>query len=226
MKKRLFVRWRANFFTGLALILPAVVSVALLVWVFTNIARVTDILLFFLPKRWTHEQAGAGDIHWYWSLFALVVAVLLTSVLGRLTRNYFGQRLLEFFDEFLLSVPMLNKVYGTAKQVNEAFTSNKKGSFKQVVLVEFPRAGQWAVGFVTNDQNEKIQPKSGEKVVSVFVPTTPNPTSGFLVLVPEATLTLLDLSVADGLKYIVSLGSLSPENKTTSAAAVGRPASK
>ncbi|MBI3874526.1 MAG: DUF502 domain-containing protein [Verrucomicrobia bacterium] len=226
MKKRLFVRWRANFFTGLALILPAVVSVALLVWVFSNIARVTDILLFFLPTRWTHEQGGAGDIRWYWSLCALVVAVLLTSVLGRLTRNYFGQRLLEFFDEFLLSVPMLNKVYGTAKQVNEAFTTSKKSSFKQVVLVEFPRAGQWAVGFVTNDQNEKIQPKSGEKVVSVFIPTTPNPTSGFLVLVPEATLTLLDLSVADGLKYIVSLGSLSPENKTPSAAAAGRTASK
>ena len=211
MKRSLFARWRANFFTGLAVILPAVVSVVLLVWLFSNIARVTDFLLFFLPRRWTHELGGTGDLRWYWSLFALVLAVLLISGLGRVTRYYFGRRSLEMLDEFLLSVPLLNKVYSTAKQVNEAFTSNKKGSFKQVVLVEFPREGQWSVGFVTSEQVEPLQPRAGEKFVSVFIPTTPNPTSGFLVLVPEASVTKLEMSVADGLKYIISLGSVAPE---------------
>jgi uncharacterized membrane protein len=105
----------------------------------------------------------------------------------------------------------LNKIYGTVKQVNEAFSSNQKSAFRQVVLVEFPRAGHYSIGFVTGEQTQEVQLKTPEKVVSVFVPTTPNPTSGFLVLVPERSLTKLDMTVADGIKFIISLGSVSPE---------------
>jgi uncharacterized membrane protein len=100
----------------------------------------------------------------------------------------------------------MNKIYGTVKQVNESFSSNKS-SFKQVVLVAFPHERSRAVGFVTGEQ-----PGLGEeRLVSVFIPTTPNPTSGFLILVPEKEITKLDMSVADGIKFIISLGAISPE---------------
>jgi uncharacterized membrane protein len=211
MTKASVAVWRANFFAGLAVVLPAVISVAVVVWLFQGVANITDTLLFFLPDRWTHKNAGQGPMYWYWSLVALLWAILLVSLVGRFARYYLGQRLIELMDVALLRVPLLNKIYGTIKQVNEAFSANKKSSFRQVVLVEFPRAGQYSIGFVTGEQSQEVQLKIPEKVVSVFVPTTPNPTSGFLVLVPEHSLTKLNMTVAEGIKFIISLGSVSPE---------------
>jgi len=203
--------WRATFFAGLAVVLPAVLSVAIIVWLFRFFASITDTLLFFLPTEWTHRDLGQGTIYWYWSLAALLLAVLLIGVIGRFARHYIGQQLLELVDLALLRVPLLNKIYGTIKQVNRAFSPNQKSSFRQVVLVEFPRAGQHSVGFVTGEPGPELRPKIDAKVVSVFIPTTPNITSGFVVLVPEQTLTKLDISVAEGIKYIISLGSVSRE---------------
>jgi uncharacterized membrane protein len=210
-KKGTFLRWRGNFFTGLAILLPAVMSIAVVVWLFGTVSNITDTLLVFLPKRWTHSDQGAGPMHWYWSLVALVLAVGLITLVGSLARYYFGKKLIELMDQVLLRVPLLNKIYSTIKQVNEAFSPSSKSSFKQVVLVEFPRAGQYSVGFVTGEDHSEVQQKTREHVLSVFVPTTPNPTSGFLVLVPEKEITKLDMSVAEGIKFIISLGAIAPE---------------
>ena len=207
MNKSLFARWRANFFTGLAILLPAIASIVVLIYFFSTVANITDTLLFFLPAKLTHKADGTG-VHWYWSAAALAMAVVLISVVGKLTRYYIGLKFVQFLDHALLRIPLLNKIYGTIKQVNEAFTSNKS-SFKQVVLVEFPSPGQRAVGFVTGEQDGAFQ-QSGEKMISVFVPTTPNPTGGFLLLVPETEVTKLDMSVAEGIKFIVSLGAIPP----------------
>src|SRR4051794_6033076 len=149
-------------------------------------------------------------MYWYWKLVALILAALLTAGVGRLARNYLGQKMIEWVDTWLLRVPLLNKLYGATKQVNEAFTSGSKDSFKTVVMVEFPRAGMYSVGFLTSEQHDEIGSKTGEKMVSVFIPTTPNPTSGFLVLVPLDQVTKLDMSVADGVKFIISLGAITP----------------
>jgi len=134
VNKSFFARWRANFFTGLAIMLPAIASVVVLVWFFSTVANITDTLLFFLPAKLTHKNAGEGPMYWYWSMVALALAVILISVVGRLTRYYLGVKMVQFMDHVLLRIPLLNKIYGTIKQVNEAFTSNKS-SFKQVVLV-------------------------------------------------------------------------------------------
>jgi uncharacterized membrane protein len=104
----------------------------------------------------------------------------------------------------------LNKIYGTFKQVNEAFSTGKGSSFKTVVLVEFPSPGIRSVGFLTSESKDEAQLKTEEKLVCVFVPTTPNPTSGFLIMVPEHKVTKLDMSVADGIKYIISFGNIAP----------------
>ena len=209
MKKSLFARWQANFWAGLAIVLPGVISIAVVLWLFKNVAAITDTLLIFLPRRLTHEDQGQGQMFWYWSLAAIILAVLLISIAGRLTRYYIGKKIIQLLDRGLLRVPLLNKIYSTIKQVNEAFTSNKS-SFKQVVLVEFPQPGHRAVGFVTGEQDEAFH-QGGQRTISVFIPTTPNPTSGFLIMVPESETKKLDMSVAEGIKFIVSLGAIPPE---------------
>jgi uncharacterized membrane protein len=207
----LVARWRANFFAGLAVVLPAVISIAVVFWLFRNVANITDLLLFFVPRRITRHGDGAGPMYWYWSVAAFLLAIALISAIGRLARHYVGKRLIALVDTALLRVPLLNKVYGTIKQVNEAFSSGKKSSFQTVVLIEYPRPGIYSLGFITSEQHSAAQMKTREKVVCVFIPTTPNPTSGFLVLLPDAQITRLDMSVADAIRFIISLGSISPE---------------
>jgi uncharacterized membrane protein len=209
-QKSFFARWRSSFLTGLAITLPAIVSIAAVVWLFSTVANVTDILLFFLPHKITHQDAGAGPPYWYWRLAAFLLAVVLISIVGVLARYYIGKKIIDWTDRVMMHVPLLNKFYGAIKQVNEAFAGNKN-SFKTVVLVPFPSVGMYSVGFLTSEQHAEVQEKTKEKVVCVFIPTTPNPTSGFLVLVPEEKVIKLDMTVADGIKYIVSLGSISPE---------------
>lgn len=211
--KRDVLIWRANFFTGLAVVLPSAISIALVFWLFGTIANITDKLLFLVPPAWKYVNGQGGAIHWYWSVVAFLLTIATISLIGRLTRNFIGRKLIELFDGWMLRIPLLNKIYGAIKQVNEAFSSNKDSSFRQVVLVEFPNKGTFSVGFITGDQNQEIQARTKEKIVSVFVPTTPNPTSGFLILVPETAVTKLDMSVADGIKFIISLGAVSPEFK-------------
>jgi len=205
-----FAHWKADFFTGLAVVLPAAISIGVVIWLFGTVANFTDALLFFLPREWTHELGGEGPTHFYWSLLALVLAVVLIGVVGRAARYYLGKKLIQLADLALMRVPLLNKIYGAFKQINEALTSSKTTSFKQVVMVEFPRAGLYSIGFITGAQYGEVQCKTQEEVVGVFVPTTPNPTTGFIVLVPEKDIIKLDMSVTDGIKYIMSLGSVAP----------------
>jgi uncharacterized membrane protein len=204
-----FARWRANFFAGLAVVLPAAISVWLVVWIFGFISGKTDALLLFLPPAWTHSRLPNGDegpLYWYWSWIALFLTIVLICMAGRYGRNYIGRKTIEWMDHAIMRVPLLNKIYGTIKQVNESFHSNKS-SFKQVVLVSFPHARSRSLAFVTGEQ-KGLGP---EKLISVFIPTTPNPTSGFLLLVPESEIIKLDISVADGIKFIISLGAISPD---------------
>lgn len=210
MKKNLLARWRANFFTGLAVVMPGVISIFALFWIFGTVASFTDTLLFFVPRELTHRDRGTGTMFWYWSLAAVLLAVFLVCAVGLAARNYFGKRMIEWADTVLMHVPFLNKIYGATKQVNDALVTGNKNSFKTVVLIEFPHPGTYSLGFLTSE-NAEVQVKPDEKLVCVFVPTTPNPTAGFMLLVPDERVTRLKMSVADGLKYIISLGSITPE---------------
>lgn len=199
--------------------LPVIISIGIALWLFNKAVDVSDILLYpfrFIPglspsdiwKDATAESPGT-ELFWWWEVIAIFEAVIFTGLLGFITRYYIGKKIVQLVDYTMLQVPLLGKIYGTIKQVNEAFTSEKKSSFKQVVMVEFPRKGLYSVGFVTAEQ---VKTDSGESIISIFVPTTPNPTTGFLLVLPESKVVLLDMSVADGIKYIVSLGAVSPEN--------------
>ena len=216
MKENLFARWRANFVTGLAVVLPGLLSLLLVKWLYGNVASVTNYLLFFVPKELTRANNGEGPLLWYCSLLALVMAILIITVIGRMARVYIGRKIIEYTDHLLLRIPLINKIYGTIKQVNEAFSSGNKSSFKQVVLVEYPRAGIYSMGFLTSEQLSALTGEIANlpaNLVSVFIPTTPNPTGGFVILVPEDTVRKLNLSVADGIKFIISLGAIAPEQQ-------------
>lgn len=216
MKKSILVRWRASFFTGLLIVLPGVVTLAVVKWFFGTISSFTDTLLFFLPHyldpKLIYVNSQSGPMFWYWSLLALAVGITIVSAIGGMTRYYIGKRLISWIDNVMLRVPVLNKIYGTIKQVDEAFKSGKKSSFQTVVVVEYPREGIYSVGFITSERPDEVQEKIGRKCVSVFIPTTPIPTGGFLIIVPVEKVTKLDMSVADGFKYIISLGALTQES--------------
>jgi uncharacterized membrane protein len=200
----------------LAVVLPVIISIGVALWLFNQAVAVSDILLFpfrFIPgidliDIWKDGKPGT-DLYFEWKVVAILEAVVLTGLLGFLTRYYIGKKLVQLMDYVLLNVPLLGKIYGTVKQVNQAFTSEKKSSFQQVIMVEFPRKGLYSVGFLTAEQ---VKTDEGESIISIFVPTTPNPTTGFLLVLPESKVVKLDMSVADGIKYIVSLGAVPPEN--------------
>jgi uncharacterized membrane protein len=208
VKKSILARWQANFWAGLVIVLPGVISVAVVIWLYRNVANITDVLLILLPRGWTHQ--ADGKLYWYWSLVALVLALFLIGVVGVLARYYFGKRMIEWVDGALLRIPVLNKVYGAMKQVNDAFSTGNKTSFRTVVMVEFPQPGMYSMGFITTEQPAEARMKTNHKMVSVFIPLTPNPTSGFLIQVSEEKVTKLEMSVADGIKYIISLGTIAP----------------
>ena len=189
------------------MVLPVAVSIALVIWLFGAISNSTDSLLLLAPKDWIRN--GEGSLHLYSRVLALLVALLLVGVVGRLERYYFGKKLIHGVDAILMRVPLLNSLYTGLKQIHEAFTSSKASSFKQVVLVEFPRPGLYSLGFITAANNPEAQMKTQKPLLCVFVPTPPL-TSGSIVLVPESDVVKLEMSVTAGLKFIMSLGSVSP----------------
>ena len=214
-------RWRASFLAGLAIVLPGAVTLAVVKWLFGTVSSFTDTLLFFLPycvsPKAIYQDGSSGPKFWYWSLLAMLLAIVIVTVVGVLARYYFGKRLIAWADNLMLRVPVLNKIYGTIKQLDDAFTSGEKSSFKTVVLVEYPRDGIYSVGFITSEQAAEVDKKTGKKCVCVFIPMTPLPTGGFLIVVPEEKVVKLDMSVADGFKYIISIGALANEPMPPSA---------
>lgn len=216
MKSQLQI-WRANFFTGLAVILPVVLTLIILKWGFGTITGITDTLLFFVPKELTRADGGRGPTYWYWSLASFALAVVLIAAVGRAARYYVGKQIIYWMDQLLRRVPLLNKIYSTIQQVNQAFTSSTRSSFKQVVLIQYPRRGIYTIGFLTSEELPEPEQRVGRALDGIFVPTTPNPTSGFLVMVPDEDVIRLNMSVADGIKYIFSLGSIVPRSVADSA---------
>ena len=203
-------RLRADFLAGLAVVMPVALSLAVVLWLFGTVSNFTDTLLFFLPRSLTHAQGGAGPMYWHWKVVALLLAAGLLIGVGRITRYYLGRRVIAWVDQAILSVPILNKVYSLIKQVNDAFSLGKKGAFQTVVLVEFPRPGLYALGFITGEHESILDSAVGERTVSVFIPTTPNPTSGFLLVAPVSQVRPVRMPVADAVRFIVSVGSISP----------------
>ena len=140
----------------------------------------------------------------------LIVGLML---IGMLTTGWFGKFFVNLGEKIVAKMPFISSVYSLLKQVFETFFSNKKQSFNQVVLLEYPRKGLWVIGFVSAETKGEVAQKVKDKMLNVFVPTTPNPTSGFLLFVPEKETIKLNMSVEDGLKFVISCGIVTPPQK-------------
>ena len=141
----------------------------------------------------------------------IVLAVIFITLIGYLSLSFIGKKVLQLFNDLLKKIPILRTIYSAMGQMAETLAPNRK-SKKSVVLIEYPRKGSWAVGFATKDNQGEISKKTNQNLVNVFVPTTPNPTSGFLLMFPKDDLIYLDMSFEEASKFIVSAGTSNPKN--------------
>ena len=141
----------------------------------------------------------------------IVLAVIFITLIGYLSLSFIGKKILQLFNDLLKKIPILRTIYSAIGQMAETLAP-KKNSKKSVVLVEYPRKGSWAVGFATKDNKGEISKKTNQKLVNVFIPTTPNPTSGFLIMFPKEDLIYLDMNFEEASKFIVSAGTSNPKS--------------
>ena len=141
----------------------------------------------------------------------IVLSILFITIIGGLSLSFIGRKILNIFNELLKKVPILRTIYSAIGQMTEAFT-RKRGKRRSVVLVEYPRKGSWAVGFATKENKGEIRRKVDRDLINVFIPTTPNPTSGFLLMFPKDEVVYLDMSFEEASKFIVSAGTSNPKN--------------
>jgi uncharacterized membrane protein len=160
-----------------------------------------------LPPSWRPE-ALVGQ---YVPGVGIILSFLLLLLTGLLVRNLFGGQLVEGFENLVRRIPVIGAVYGGAKTFSETVLTDKGRSFKQVVMVEFPRTGAWSIGFLMSENIPEIRTRTGADLVNVFVPTTPNPTTGFLIAVDRREVHFMDMSVDDAFKMIFTLGVIAPD---------------
>jgi uncharacterized membrane protein len=197
------VRIRRYLVAGLLIWLPIGATVV----VFRLLLNLMDQLLFWLPAEYRPEALLGFPIPGLGAILAVLV-LLITGVLGA---NFFGRRLVSLYEGVLNRIPFVRSVYGGVKHFTEMVFSDKGRSFKKVLLIEYPRPGLYSIAFLTSDHLEEVQARTGETVVTVFLPTTPNPTSGFMLFVPLSGIIELDMSVEDAVKMVVSLGVVVPK---------------
>ena len=141
----------------------------------------------------------------------MLPSLFLLLITGLIVRNLFGRQIVEGFEGLVRRIPVLGSVYGGAKTFSETVLTDKGTSFKQVLMVEFPRKGAWSIGFLTAENFGEMRARMGRDMVSVFVPTTPNPTTGFIIVVDRAEVIFLEMSVEQAFKMIFTLGVIAPE---------------
>ena len=205
-----FRRLRANFLTGLVVAAPIGITIWLAVQV---ISFVDQSVAGFVPARYiaAYNQYGLPGSG------VLIVVVLLTMI-GFLTRNYLGRAFLAYGERLVDRMPVVRSIYGALKQIFDAVIQQSSSSFSEVVLVEYPRRGIWAIGFVTSKTRGEVQNLTEDDVVNIFLPTTPNPTSGFLLFVPRRDVVTLHMSVEEGIKLVISGGLVTPADPRAASA--------
>lgn len=206
---------RGAFFAGLIALAPILVTAFVLNWLVDQIGgNFRDFFLFFLPHSLLEGEivpvGYRGPIVFGWNVVATVVALAQITLLGYLTRYVAGRFLFSQTERVVQRVPLIGAIYHSVKQIVETFSSQNRAVFQSVVLVQFPRPGMWALGFLTNRTRGEAQARTSQELFNVFIPTTPNPTSGFLVMIPKQDLIELEMTIGEAMKVIVSGGAVTP----------------
>tara|TARA_A100001015_G_C14860288_1_gene660065 strand:- start:97 stop:708 length:612 start_codon:yes stop_codon:yes gene_type:complete len=197
-KKSFFTSLRNNFIAGVVVLIPIGITVYLTLF-FINVSSK------ILPKEINPNYYLPYNIPG----LEILISVILITIIGWLSLSFIGKRLFEILENILNKIPILRTIYSAVGQLIETFAQSKSNK-KNVVLIEYPRKGVWAVGFATKENKGEIRNKVNEDLINVFVPTTPNPTSGFLLMFQKKEVIYLDLSFEEASKFIVSAGSTEP----------------
>jgi uncharacterized membrane protein len=199
----LLARLRAYFLAGVLVTAPVAITFYI-VWLIVSFidARVSGLI----PARYNPETYLPFGIPG----LGLLIAVAALILIGAVTAGYLGRVIVRINDAALARMPVVRSIYGATKQIFETVLAQKSAAFRQVCLVEYPRHGVWTLGFITGTTVGEVQERTSDEVVNVFLPTTPNPTSGFLLFVPRQDIILLDMSIEDGIKMVISGGIVTP----------------
>jgi uncharacterized membrane protein len=201
-------RWlRNSFLTGIVIATPIAVTVFMIISFIGFVDRVVKPLI---PARYNPETYLPGD--YTIPGLGVAIAVVMLTLLGALAANFFGRTLLSMGERLVEGVPLVRNIYSALKQIVETVFSGKQNSFKEVVLIEYPMKGLYVVAFVSAEGHGPLKDKIGDDVIALFVPTTPNPTSGFLLYTPRKNTIHVDMSVEEAAKLIISFGMVTPEN--------------
>ncbi len=212
---------RAYFIAGLLVMIPVFVTVRLTLWVYSKINDPVN--------RWIRDHTLMDE--WFRSTFyslapkwladrvsyeghipglGLLITILVILAIGVLGKNYIGNRTLSYFELILNRIPLIRRIYKGAKQVSEVFLERNRNLFQAAVLIEYPRKGIWTMGFLTQTESGEVNEKLNLEMACVFISTTPNPTSGLLVILPRKDLVFLDMSIEEALKMVISGGLVTP----------------
>ena len=211
---------RNSFIAGLVVILPLGVTIIAINFLLDRLGTPASNMLFWYVDR---DWRNLPMIKVALEVISVAIVFLLITLLGYGSRFFIGRMLLNSLERLLNRVPFINTVYRTVKQIVDTFGQQKKAVFQETVLLEYPRPGCYAIGFLTSNARGEVQAITGEHLLNVFVPTTPNPTSGFLLMLPESDVKPLKMSIADGMKLIISGGAVVPPYDATEAVQIDNP---
>jgi uncharacterized membrane protein len=194
---------RKCFLTGLLVLVP----LAITVWVLNIIIGTLDQSLLFVPERWQPHTLVGFDIPG----FGAILTILIVFVVGLLANNLIGNYVLRLWEKLLHRIPVVSSLYGSVKQVSDTLFSSSGNAFRKAVLIPYPHANSYTIGFLTGAPGGDVKNHLVGDYVSVYVPTTPNPTSGFFLMMARENVVELDMTVDAALKYIVSMGVVAPD---------------
>lgn len=194
---------RKYFITGLLILVP----LAITLWVLNLIISTMDQSLLLLPPSWRPEAL----LGFYIPGLGSILTLLIIFLTGLAARNFIGRQIVSLWEGFLTRIPVVKSIYSSVKQVSDTLFSSSGNAFRKAVLIQYPRQGSWTIAFLTGAPGGEVKNHLQGDYISVYVPTTPNPTSGFFLMLPRADSVELDMSVDEALKYIVSMGVVAPE---------------
>ena len=193
--------------TGFLVLVPLVITV----WVLKSLIGMMDQSLLLLPEEWHPHTLFGRDIPG----FGVILTFAIVLITGLVATNFFGMQLIALWEKLLQRLPVVKSIYSSVKQVSDTLFSDSGNAFRKAVLVQFPREGAWTIAFLTGTPGGDVVNHLHGEYVSVYVPTTPNPTGGYFLMMPKADVIELDMSVDEALKYIISMGVVAPANKPT-----------
>lgn len=206
LQRFLRMKLKTYMLAGFLVIGPVALTMMVLQWLVTSVDRA---LYRFLPHSLQPEQLIGVHIPG----LGLLVSLVCIFIVGILTANYLGQRLIRGFEYLVYRIPLVRFIYSLFKQLADSTLGKDRRGFNRVVLIEYPRRAIWSIGFVTGIAEGEVQEKTTRKVINIFIPTTPNPTSGFYIMVPEEDAIPLSMTVDDAFKMVISGGLFSPESR-------------